>query len=177
MVKAAPVALALAAASLLAAGCAADDDPVRARAGDCLEALGEGKKTTEFRIVGCGTPAAAYRVARRLTGGDRSCGGSTYGYVSSGYARGATRWHLCLTLNAQVGDCFHQEVGFPTGKATKTPCGPEATYKVVKVAEGTADTELCGEDAGYTLVDDLTGPIALVYRDPPLTICTDGVDS
>ncbi|TDD07512.1 hypothetical protein E1292_13510 [Nonomuraea deserti] len=173
MVKGKIVAMALIGASVLA-GCAAENDPSRAQPGDCLAAVGEGKKTTDLRIVGCAAPEAAYRVAKRLKRGQRSCGSTTYGYASSGYVRGGG-WHLCLTLNAEVGDCFHQEVGFPTGKATKVACGPSATYRIVKRVDGSADKELCGEGAAYPVRNDLARPVYLVYPDPPLTICTDRV--
>jgi hypothetical protein len=171
--------LTLVGASVLAAGCTAENDMSRAQPGDCLEALGKAKKTIDFQIVDCEAPIAAYKVARRLVGsGMLSCGSSTYGYADSARTRRSTRrWHLCLMLNAKVGDCFHQEVGFPTGKATKVVCGPSATYQVVKVAEGIADRTLCGDDAGHPLIDDLTRSIALVYPNPPVTICTDRVSA
>ncbi|HEX4816865.1 MAG TPA: hypothetical protein VFV66_29335 [Nonomuraea sp.] len=161
----------LAVAALLAlSGCTSEDDPSRARPGDCLEAESRGRKAGDFRIVGCDAPEAAYKVARRLTD-SRGCGSSAYGYATSPYVRSGG-WHLCLTLNARVGDCFHQEIGFPTGKASRVACGSSATYRIVRVVEGHADRELCGEEATHPVSDDLTRPVALVYPEPPLTICT-----
>jgi hypothetical protein len=164
-----PVVLAL----CVLAGCAAaPDDPSRAAIGDCLEALGDGKKTGEFRIVDCAAPGAAYKTVRRLEGGAH-CGSNTYGYATSGYSRRKRGWHLCLTLNAKEGDCFRQQVGFPTGKAVKVACGASATYRVTKVVQGVADKAECGEDAVDPVRNDLARPLALAYPDPPLTICTD----
>ncbi|WP_214321174.1 LppU/SCO3897 family protein [Nonomuraea sediminis] len=163
------VAILLLALSFLT-GCS-KDDPANAQPGNCLEALGQDPKTTGFHIVDCGAPNAAYKVALRLGRFD-SCQTNTYGYATSGGSR-RSGWHLCLTLNAKVGDCFHQEVGFPTGKAVKVPCGAGATYRVVKSVPGTADKALCGEDAVDPVRNDLARPIALVYPQPPLTICTD----
>ncbi|KAB2340541.1 LppU/SCO3897 family protein [Actinomadura rudentiformis] len=138
--------------------------------GDCLEAKERGGKTgkaSEFRIVSCTEPSAAYKVA--LMGGRLGCDSNTYGSTSTG----RTSRELCLTLNAKVGDCFYQEVGFPTGKVTKVQCGPLATYRVTAVVPGKADHAVCGPDIN-PLESDPTRPLALVYPKPPLTICTAG---
>ncbi|WP_433468303.1 LppU/SCO3897 family protein [Spirillospora sp. CA-128828] len=141
--------------------------------GDCLEAKGRGGKTgytSEFRIVSCTAPTAAYKVA--MFGGHLGCDDNTYGETSaSGRTSGR---YLCLMLNAKVGDCFYQEVGFPTGKATKVPCGPSATYRVVAVIPGKAHHTACGPDVN-PLESDPAKPLALVYPRPPLTICTTGI--
>ncbi|MEQ4724868.1 hypothetical protein [Nonomuraea sp. B19D2] len=155
----------------VAAGCAAADDPVNAQVGSCLQALGKGGKTVrdDFRIVACSTPEAAYKVIKK---GDR-CEDVTNGYVQVGSRR--TRIQLCLVLNAKEGDCFHQEIGFPTGKVSKVTCGPSATYRITKVSDGTADASVCGEGVpSWTRTPDEL-PHAIVYRHPALTLCADGL--
>ncbi|MCF6470857.1 hypothetical protein FAF44_21025 [Nonomuraea sp. MG754425] len=149
------------------AGCAAEDDPIRARAGDCLEARGKGGKTSEFHIVGCAAPQAAYKMIKKA---DR-CDDITNGYALVGTRRHLTR--LCLTLNAKEGDCFYQEVGFPTGKASKVTCDPSATYRITKVSDGTTDASVCGADVpNWTKTPDVL-PRAIVYRHPARTLCAD----
>jgi hypothetical protein len=101
-------------------------------------------------------------VAQRL-GRSGRCPGVNYGYVSK-------RVKLCLTFNAKVGDCLRQEIGFPTGKAVKVACGSSATYRGARVVPGVADEALCGRGA---VRNDLDRPPAMVYPEPPLTICTD----
>ncbi|MEV0621350.1 hypothetical protein AB0I81_49035 [Nonomuraea sp. NPDC050404] len=162
-------ALALACALLIVvgAGCAAADDPGRAQVGSCLEALGKGGKTVrdDFRAVACDAPKAAYKVVKKAT----SCDDITNGYVVVGTRRSPSR--LCLTLNVSEGDCFHQEIGFPTGKVTKVDCGASATYRVTKVSEGTADASVCGKDVpNWGRTPDVL-PRAIVYRNPPRTLC------
>lgn len=151
------------------AGCAAEDDPSRATVGSCLEAQGKGGKTVrdDFRLVPCTSPRAAYKMIEK----NDQCGDSTNGYLEIGTRRSRTR--LCLTLNAQEGDCFYQEIGFPTGRASKVSCGPSATYRVTKVSDGTADASVCGKDVpNWTKTPDVL-PRAIVYRHPPLTLCAD----
>ncbi|WP_149257470.1 hypothetical protein [Actinomadura sp. K4S16] len=143
------------------------------REGDCLEAEGRGGKTGytgDFRIVACSAPTAAYRVA--MLGGHLGCDDNTYGETVSSGARGGR--YLCLMLNAKVGDCFHQEVGFPAGKATKVACGPSATYRITAVVPGRTDPTLCGPDVN-PLEGEPAKPMALVYPRPPVTMCTVGV--
>lgn len=154
---------------VVAAGCAAADDPSNAQVGSCLEALGKGGKTVQndFRIVACTTSQAAYKVIKKAS----SCDDSTNGYVQVGTRR--SRSQLCLTLNAKKGDCFYQEVGFPTGKVSKVTCGASATYRVTKVSDGSADASVCGKDVpNWTKTPDEL-PHAIVYRSPPLTLCAD----
>ncbi|MEO3867567.1 hypothetical protein ABGB18_01915 [Nonomuraea sp. B12E4] len=165
------LAVGLTCALLIAAagGCAAEDDPGNAQVGSCLEALGKGGKTVQedFHIVACTTPRAAYKVIKKA---DR-CDDVTNGYVQVGSRR--SRSQLCLTLNAKEGDCFYQEVGFPTGKVSKVACGSSATYRVAKVSEGTADASVCGKDVpNWTETPDEL-PHAIVYRSPALTLCAD----
>jgi hypothetical protein len=147
--------------------------PDPAQPGDCLEPKQRGGKTggmSEFRIVSCTAPKAAYKVA--IVGGRVGCDDNTYGYTyNSGRSRGRA---MCLILNAKAGDCFYQEIGFPTGKAAKVACGPSATYRVVAVVPGRADHTACGPDID-PLNHDPTRPLALAYPQPPLTICTVGV--
>ncbi|SEF97669.1 hypothetical protein SAMN05444920_1011155 [Nonomuraea solani] len=159
----------LACALLMVTGCAAPDDPSRAELGSCLEARGKGGKTVleDFRLVPCTTPQAAYKVIKKAG----SCDDITNGYVLVGSRRSRSR--LCLTLNAKQGDCFYQEIGFPTGKVSKVACGAAATYRVTKVADGAADASVCGDDVpNWTKTPDVL-PRAIVYRTPPLTLCAD----
>ncbi|WP_394829148.1 hypothetical protein [Pendulispora albinea] len=163
--------LALAAVALLVAtiaGCAAKDDPVKAQVGSCLEARGKGGKTgDDFHIVDCNAPEAAYKVISK----GKRCTDVTNGSLEVG--RRKSRRELCLTLNAKEGDCFYQEISFPTGKATKVACGPEATFRITKVAAGVADASVCGKDVpNWTKTPDVL-PRAIVYRDPALTVCAD----
>ncbi|MGN9840595.1 LppU/SCO3897 family protein [Nonomuraea sp. H19] len=151
------------------AGCAAADDPTNAQVGSCLEALGKGGKTLrdDFHIVGCTTPRAAYKVIKKAN----RCDDVTNGYAVIGGRR--SRGQLCLMLNAKEGDCFYQEIGFPTGKVSKVPCGPSATYRVTKVWDGAADASVCGEGIpNWTKTPDEL-PHAIVYRNPALTLCAD----
>lgn len=151
----------------MAAGCAAEDDPINARIGSCLEARGKGGKTDDFRIVACSSPQAAYKMIKKA---DR-CDDITNGYVLIGTRRSRTR--LCLTLNAKQGDCFYQEVGFPTGKASKVTCGSSATYRITKVSDGTTDASVCGKGVpSWTRTPDVL-PRAIVYRHPARTLCAD----
>ncbi|MCG5216452.1 LppU/SCO3897 family protein [Streptosporangium sp. KLBMP 9127] len=150
-------------------GCAAEDDPINAQVGSCLEALGKGGKTLrdDFHIVGCTTPRAGYKVIKKA---DR-CDDVTNGYIVIASRRSRTQ--LCLTLNAKKGDCFYQEIGFPTGKVSKVTCGPSATYRVTEVLDGAADASVCGKGVpNWTKTPDEL-PRAIVYRNPPLTLCAD----
>ncbi|MEU6710233.1 hypothetical protein ABZ897_02040 [Nonomuraea sp. NPDC046802] len=166
---------ALALLTAVATGCA-DDTAAQAGPGDCMVSRSEGNKTLsdDFRIVDCGAPEAAYQVAMRLDSSTTHCGTNTYGYATSSQRRGSG-WRLCLSLNAKVGDCFHQEVGFPTGRAGKVACGPSATYRVTKVIEGIDSQDACGPDAVTPVRNDLSRPLVLAYPKPPHTICTDGI--
>ena len=147
------------------------DAASKANVGDCLKATGPGPKTTEFAVVDCGAPDAAYKVAER--GGRRdSCPDVTYGSYSERQGK-RSGFTLCLMLNARQGDCFQQTVDFPTGQAAKVPCGAGATYRVTKVLEGTADKSACGRNAASGVSNDFSRPRALVYQSPPTTICTD----
>ncbi|SEH02995.1 hypothetical protein SAMN05444920_1324 [Nonomuraea solani] len=164
-----PAGLACTLLILTAVACAAEDDPSNAQVGSCLEALGKGGKTLreDFHIVGCTTPQAAYKVIKKAN----RCDDVTNGYLVMSSRR--TRSQLCLTLNAKKGDCFYQEIGFPTGKASKVTCGPSATYRVTKVSEGAADASICGKDVpNWTKTPDEL-PRAIVYRHPALTLCAD----
>ena len=146
----------------------------RPKRGDCLEAKGRGGDTgdvRDFSIVSCGAPTAAYKVAK--AGHSIDC---NYPYVemsdSPRYFRNSSRW--CLALNAKVGDCFYQEVGFPTGKATKVVCGSSASYRVTAVVPGRADHAVCGPNVDPLNRYVFANPLALAYSSPALTICTVG---
>ncbi len=154
------------------AGCAAEDALSRAAPGDCVAAEEQGGKLgspQEARIVSCTAPDAAYKVAMRLDGNEH-CGDNTYGYVRNSPSRG-DGWRLCLMLNAKVGDCFHQEIGFPTGTVTKVACGPSASYRVVAVVPGRADKDACAQGAARPA--DPTQPVAFAYPEPPHTVCVE----
>ncbi|WP_394821400.1 hypothetical protein [Pendulispora albinea] len=151
------------------AGCPAKDDPIKAQVGSCLEARGKGGKTlaNEFHVVACDAPQAAYKV---ISKGER-CKDITNGYLQVGGRR--SRTELCLALNAKEGDCFYQEIDFPTGRATKTTCGPTATFRVTKVATGVADAAVCGKNVpNWAKTPDVL-PRAIVYRGLPATVCVD----
>ncbi|MEU5881475.1 hypothetical protein [Spirillospora sp. NPDC047279] len=138
--------------------------------GDCLEAEGRGGKTgvtTEFHVVPCEAPNAAYKVV--YLGSELGCDDNTYGSTSERSGR-----QRCLMLNAKAGDCFYQEVGFPTGKVTKVACGPGASYRVVSVVQGKTDHTVCGPNVNPLEREDFNQPLAFVYPKPGLTICTTG---
>lgn len=142
----------------------------RQEVGDCVFATGGSAKTGDFEVVDCASPEATYRIAVEA---DASCESNTYGqWLVSGYKGADTLY--CLTLNASEGDCFHQTIGFPTGKATKVECGSAASYRVVATHTGVSDADTCGDDVLVPSAFDATRPMALVYPEPPLTICTDG---
>jgi hypothetical protein len=138
--------------------------------GECVVATGERAKTTNFEEIDCASPDAAYRIAREA----QSCGSTTYGYwrLTGSKSSGVV---YCLTLNARVGDCFHQTIGFPTGRATKVECGPAATYRVAARYDEVRPASACGVDAITPGLFDETRPMALIYPEPPLTICTEEV--
>jgi hypothetical protein len=141
-----------------------------ANVGDCLKATGPGPKTTEFAKADCAAPDAAYKYAVKS---DQGCPSISYGYNTEKSGR-YSRYRQCLMLNAKQGDCFKQSVGFPTGQAEKVACSAGATYRVTKVVEATADASACGRNADSDATgDDWTHPRALVYKEPPTTVCTD----
>jgi hypothetical protein len=142
-----------------------------ARVGDCVKAVGAGPKLTDAVKVDCAAPDATYKVAVRGRRYD-SCGDIAYGKYSQRQGK-RSGYTLCLMLNARQGDCFQQTVGFPTGQATKVPCGAGATYRVTKVVEGIADKTQCGRTAEAPTSSDFSKPHALAYPLPPTTICTE----
>jgi hypothetical protein len=139
--------------------------------GECVVATGERAKATHFEEIDCASPDAAYRIAMET---DQSCGSNTYAYWRLTATKGSGVVY-CLTLNARVGDCFHQTVGFPTGRASKVDCGPAATYRVAATYDEVRPAGVCGADAITPALFDETLPMALIYPEPPLTICTEEV--
>ena len=116
-------AVALGAASACGSSGLSESD---AAVGNCLKSTDKGQKTTAFAKVDCSAPDAAYKVAEKLN--STSCP-TVYGQYSPAKRKSRSKWSACLSLNAKVGDCFHQEVGFPTGRAAKVACGREATSR------------------------------------------------
>ncbi|WP_444543478.1 LppU/SCO3897 family protein [Micromonospora andamanensis] len=156
------------AAAAVAVGCASADDQVRV--GDCLEATGEGAKTSSFRQVDCSAPQAAYRVA--IVADSLEGCASSYGSFDLPYSRSSNHMY-CLMLNAVAGDCFRQQIDFPTGRATKVHCDDSATYRITAVSEGVANRAVCGDEARANSANALDRPRALVYPQPPTTLCVD----
>jgi hypothetical protein len=132
---------------------------VDAAVGDCIKV--DAASATDARVepARCGDPRAVYRVGVREEGGRHECPGADY--VSYREEGGLL---LCLTLNAEEGDCFKET----RQQDARVPCGsPVASYRVDRVVEGVDDASRCGESNASN---------ALTYPKPPLTICREAVE-
>ncbi len=69
-------------------------------------------------------------------------------------------------LNAAAGECFRASVG---NGPTLADCAA-ADFRVTAVLPDAADATACPPQQKTTLVGE-----ALVYSDPPRTICVDGI--
>jgi hypothetical protein len=125
-----------------------------AAVGECLMVEDVSETDTDVAAIDCADPLAVYRVGVREEGGGVRCPGRNY--VSYTEESGLL---LCLTLNAQPGECFHEAERLDT----RVPCdSPDASYRVGEIHTDIEDAGRCGED---------DAPNALTYPRPPLTIC------
>lgn len=134
----------------------------RAAVGDCV-AIVKGGVDAELDLVECGTPEARYTVAHDDLKATEDCpAGPFVEYSVIGFGG----WKLCLMLNAAVGECFTHSMDGPT----LADCAA-ADYRVTAVLPDTADATACPPQQARVVFGQ-----SLVYSDPPLTICVDGVE-
>jgi hypothetical protein len=127
--------------------------PGSAEVGDCIKV--NDIANADIEKVDCASEDALYKVAKTDDDPNASCPTSAYVAYSE---TGRNELLLCLALNADVGDCYQatQQVH------KKVDCtSPDAMFEVTDVFEGKEDPAQCGE----------AEQDALVYPEPPLTIC------
>jgi hypothetical protein len=133
--------------------------PSSANAGDCINIVSASITDPKVEKVECGSPNAAYKVAKKLDSASDNCPEGDYGsYSESGRRSGG--FTLCLMLNAAEGDCFKTEGNFVSGKTSKVTCDASASYKISKVVTGSTDKAACGSDGNE-----------VVYSEPATTLC------
>jgi hypothetical protein len=129
---------------------------------DCVKDKSRSANDAELQPIDCASPEAIYRVAKRLDSATAKCPDGDYDvYTETGIGDGLA-W--CLMLNAKQGDCFvHMtEVNTPTARAD---CG-SAEFKTTKVLNGEAKESACPSEDTV---------VALVYPEPPTTICLEAI--
>ncbi|RMI33514.1 hypothetical protein EBN03_10360 [Nocardia stercoris] len=139
-------------------------DAALASVGDCVQVTDKSLTTVKVTTLGCGDPAASYKVGARIGNAGGSCPDGDYIKITD--TNLGNDYLLCLALNVTTGDCVQDE-------ATKTPvkvaCGPAATYKVGPVVTGATDRSVCGPGS-----DDTN---TMFYPKPnPVVMCLEPVD-
>jgi hypothetical protein len=135
-------------------------DANRATVGDCV-AIVKGGMDPELDLVECGTPEARYTVAHDVQMSEDCPDGPFVEYS----VIGAGGWSLCLMLNAAVGECFKHSMDGPM----LVDCAA-ADYRVTAVLPNTADATACPPQQARVVFGQ-----PLVYSEPSLTICVDGI--
>ncbi|WP_132118616.1 LppU/SCO3897 family protein [Actinocrispum wychmicini] len=120
--------------------------------GDCIEVV----SAAEARIVraDCGSPAAIYRVGKRIDNPAAACPTGEYSELTTGAAK------LCLTLNTKEGDCLTTTAAGRNQVHRRVACDRTAEFRVRKVISGKQDSTLCDP-----------GNVVASYSEPPATIC------
>lgn len=127
--------------------------PSSAEVGDCIKINNIAE--ADIDKVDCASEEALYKVAVTSSDTDARCPSPAYLAYSE---TGRNELLLCLALNAEAGECYL------TTEQThkKVDCAaPDAMFQVSDVFAGKDDPAQCGEAAEQ----------ALVYPEPPLTIC------
>jgi hypothetical protein len=136
--------------------------PASSNVGDCLT-------ITEFTTGGddpvkadCGDVNANVKIGVKLDSASDECPGGTESPYDLYSVSGRSSYKLCLTVNAKQGDCLANLTSKTQGYK-KVPCtDPTGEAEVVKVVDGQADKNLCG---------DTEGVIAVAYPQPAQTMC------
>jgi hypothetical protein len=126
--------------------------PSKVAAGDCVSVTEENEKSY-VATFDCSADKASYKVGKVVEAGDATC--PEEGLYTEVVPDGGTG-RLCLLPNMAEGACYKPDDG--TG-FVKTECAGPETIKVVKVVEGSRDTEACPDQAGMS------------YPEPPVTYC------
>jgi hypothetical protein len=116
-------------------------DAAQTKAGDCASLTGTTSEP-DFKTVDCGSAEANYTVGRALSTGE-SCGENYDEYTE--IARRGPKTKLCLVPTLVEGSCYDMGgsgMGYPA-----VDCGASGAFKVTKIAQGSDDVSVCGEDA------------------------------
>lgn len=139
--------------------------PASSSVGDCL-------KITEFTSGGddpvkadCADVNANVKIGAKLDSASAACPGGAESPYDTYSVTGRSSYKLCLMVNAKEGECL-ANVTSKTKGYQKVPCtDPSVEAQVVKVVEGQADKNLCGEEPGT---------FAVAYPEPAHTMCFKG---
>ncbi|MEV6274121.1 hypothetical protein [Nocardia sp. NPDC051832] len=141
--------LAVAAIAVAVTGCSDDSSKsgvAQTKVGDCINITDNAPNATKGEPIDCASPKAVYKVFQTFDK-DTPC--------ASGYTRYSAQpgsGFMCLAPNFKQDSCYN-EVGSAPYKWAE--CGTkEATIKVVKRVDGSADEFECSGSANFITVAD-----------------------
>ncbi|MFG1646904.1 hypothetical protein ACGFMK_42060 [Amycolatopsis sp. NPDC049252] len=136
--------------------------PGSSAVGDCLT-------ITQFSTGGddpvkadCADVNANVKIGAKLDSASDECPGGAESPYDTYSVTGSSSYKLCLMVNAKQGDCLANLTSKTEGYK-KVPCSdPSGEAEVVKVVEGQADKNACGDSQDV---------IAVAYPQPARTMC------
>ncbi|WP_040803570.1 LppU/SCO3897 family protein [Nocardia concava] len=154
--------VAVAVAVLAASGCsmlkdASKSDTAKSKVGDCINVIEGSATNSKTAPVACSDQKAVYVVAG-VYDKKTECKEEQTSYEET--VNGGTTAFLCLSPNFKQGACYNESA--TTGYKFVDCTAPEASFKVLKRIDGTADEFQC---------DTATAIGFRVVPDPKTTFC------
>ncbi|WP_309234712.1 hypothetical protein [Nocardia sp. XZ_19_385] len=144
--------LAVAAIAVAVTGCSDDaskSDVAGTKVGDCINITDNAPNASKGEAIDCSAPKAVYKVFQTFDK-DTACA-QGYTRFSQPAANGGTAF-MCLAPNFKQDSCYN-EVGSAPYKWAE--CGSkEATIKVVKRIDGSADEFQCSGNSNFITIAD-----------------------